>query len=188
LYRPEMSTAVKDFNAFDVLSKHFNTNRNPDVTTRVQYVDIMTYLPEDILVKVDRMSMAHSLEVRSPILDHKLIEFVGTLPSSYKLRGNEAKYIFKKMNERVLPRDILCRKKQGFCVPLADWLRGELKDFITGTLFSTESGLGTYFNMDYVKDLWKKHLGGKQDYSAPLWGLMMFELWEKRFLPHHQGR
>jgi asparagine synthase (glutamine-hydrolysing) len=187
LYRPEMSIAMKDFNPFDVLGKHFKRNKNTDVTTRAQYVDIMTYLPEDILVKVDRMSMAHSLEVRSPILDHKLIEFVATLPSSYKLRGNEAKYIFKKMNERVLPRDILYRKKQGFCVPLADWLRGELKDFIRETLFSTGSGLRDYFNMEYAMALWKKHLGGKQDYSAPLWGLMMFELWQKRFLPHHKG-
>ncbi|MCK4417010.1 MAG: asparagine synthase (glutamine-hydrolyzing) [Candidatus Latescibacteria bacterium] len=182
LYREQLSSELKHFNAFDILGKHFKANQNPDVTTRVQYVDIMTYLPEDILVKVDRMSMAHSLEVRSPILDHKLMEFVGRLPSSYKLRGSESKYIFKKMNENVLPRDILYRKKQGFCVPLAAWLRGDLKEFARETLFSSESSLGNYFNVAYVKDLWRRHQGGRQDYSAPLWGLMMFELWHRAFM------
>ncbi len=182
LYRPELSSELKDFNAFEVLGKHFKTNQNPDVTTRVQYVDIMTYLPEDILVKVDRMSMAHSLEVRSPILDHKLMEFVGKLPSSLKLNGRESKYIFKKMNEDQLPGEILYRRKQGFCVPLAAWLRGELKEFAWETLFSSSSRLGNYFNVAYVKDLWRRHQGGRQDYSAPLWGLMMFELWHRTFM------
>ncbi|MBW2331820.1 MAG: hypothetical protein JRF30_13150 [Deltaproteobacteria bacterium] len=162
LYLPDFAAKIDDFNAFSFLEEHFKKNQNPDVTTRVQYVDIKTYLPEDILVKVDRMSMAHSLEVRSPILDHKLMEFVGRLPSSYKLRGNESKYIFKKMNEKVLPREILYRKKQGFCVPLAAWLRGELKEFARETVFSSESRLSTYFNMAYVQDLWKRHQGGRR--------------------------
>ena len=182
LYRPEFASEVKDFDAFSVLGKHFKKNRNPDVTTQAQYVDIKTYLPEDILVKVDRMSMAHSLEVRSPILDHKLMEFVGKLPSFLKLKGNESKYIFKKINESRLPKDILYRKKQGFSIPLASWLRGELKNFAYETLFSTRSGLDAYFDIGYIKNLWKRHQGGRQDYAYPLWGLMMFELWRQKFL------
>lgn len=182
LYTSEFKSKVSNYNAFDVLGRHFAENKNSDITTRVQYVDIKTYLPEDILVKVDRMSMAHSLEVRAPILYHKLMEFVGKLPSSLKLKGNVSKYIFKRINENRLSNDILYRKKQGFCIPLAEWLRIDLRDYANEILFSAGSGLKDYFNMKYIKSLWDSHLSGKQDYSAPLWGLIMFELWRKKFL------
>jgi len=182
LYRPELADKVRDFSAYDVLGIHFQKNQNPDVTTRAQYADIKTYMTEDILVKVDRMSMAHSLEVRSPILDHKLMEFAGRLPSRLKLNGRESKYIFKKMNENRLSADILYRKKQGFSIPLAAWMRGELKNFAADTLFSSHSVLKEYFHTDYVKDLWNRHQGGKQDFATPLWGLMMFGLWHREFV------
>jgi len=170
LYKPWIQSELTDSNAFDVLGKHFLNNQNPDITTRVQYVDIMTYLPEDILVKVDRMSMAHSLEVRAPILDHKLIEFAGKLPSSIKLKGSNGKYIFKKINEKRLPGKILYRKKQGFCIPLDSWLRMDLRDFANEILFSAGSGLRDYFDMRYVKSLWDGHLSGKQNYSGTTLG------------------
>jgi len=182
LYTPEMAAAVKGFDAYDILGRHFSANRNADPTTRVQYVDIKTYMTEDILVKVDRMSMANSLEVRSPLLDHKLMEFVGRLPSTYKLRSGESKYIFKKMNAPRLPHDVLYRKKQGFRIPLAGWMRGDLKAFAHETLFSSDSGLNTYFDPGYVKKLWDVHLSGRQDLSTPLWGLIMFERWRRQFL------
>jgi asparagine synthase (glutamine-hydrolysing) len=181
LYRSEFKSAIKDFNTFDILGSHFKVNQNPDVTTRAQYVDIKTYLPEDILVKVDRMSMAHSLEVRTPILDHKLIEYVGSLPSSLKLKGKESKYIFKKMMENRLPKNILYRKKQGFSVPLASWLRGEMMGFARETLFSSRAWLNIYFNTGYIENLWRRHQSGHQDYAYPLWGLMMFELWCQKY-------
>lgn len=182
LYQSDFKSAIKGFNALDILGKHFKANRNPDATTRVQYVDIKTYLPEDILVKVDRMSMAHSLEVRAPILDHKLMEYVGSLPSNLKLRGKESKYIFKKMLEDRLPKNILYRKKQGFSIPLAGWLRDQMKGFVEETLFSSRNGLSSFFNLEYIKDLWRRHLSGRQDYAYPLWGVMMFSLWKRRFL------
>jgi len=182
LYHSDFKSAIKDFNAFDILGDHFKVNRNPDVTTRVQYVDIKTYLPEDILVKVDRMSMAHSLEVRAPILDHKLMEYVGSLPSNLKLKGKESKYIFKKMLEGRLPQNILYRKKQGFSIPLASWLRNEMRGFVEETLFSSQNGLSSFFNLQYIKDLWRRHLNGRQDYAYPLWGVMMFSLWKRKFL------
>ena len=182
LYQSDFKCAIKDFNALDILGKHFKANRNPDVTTRVQYVDIKTYLPEDILVKVDRMSMAHSLEVRAPILDHKLIEYVGSLPSNLKLKGKESKYIFKKMLEDRLPQNILYRRKQGFSIPLASWLRNEMRGFVEETLFSSQNGLSSFFNLQYIKDLWRRHLNGRQDYAYPLWGVMMFSLWKRKFL------
>jgi asparagine synthase (glutamine-hydrolysing) len=182
LYQPEFKTAIKDFSAFDILGDHFKVNQNSDITTRVQYVDIKTYLPEDILVKVDRMSMAHSLEVRAPILDHKLMEYVGSLPSRLKLKGKESKYIFKKMLEDRLPPNILYRKKQGFSIPLASWLRNEMRGFVEETLFSTQNGLSTFFNPKYIEGMWRSHLSGRQDYAYPLWGIMMFSLWKKKFL------
>jgi asparagine synthase (glutamine-hydrolysing) len=182
LYRPELANIINGSNPLRFLDKHFINNQNPDVVTRIQYVDIMTYLPEDILVKVDRMSMANSLEVRSPILDHKLIEFVGALPSSMKLKGSESKYIFKKMNEKRLPKEILYRKKQGFCVPLAKWLRSDLKDFAAEILLAPGARHRDYFEFSYVKDLWNKHQSKRVDYSSPLWGLMMFELWHRKFM------
>jgi asparagine synthase (glutamine-hydrolysing) len=182
LYHSDFKSAIKDFNAFDILGDHFKVNQNSDITTRVQYVDIKTYLPEDILVKVDRMSMAHSLEVRAPILDHKLMEYVGSLPSNLKLKGKESKYIFKKMLEGRLPQNILYRKKQGFSIPLASWLRNEMRGFVEETLFSSQNGLSSFFNLQYIKDLWKRHLNGGQDYAYPLWGVMMFSLWKRKFL------
>lgn len=182
LYRPEFAAFLDGFDSFSVLKQHFRQNRNPDVVTRAQYIDIMTYLPEDILVKVDRMSMAHSLEVRSPILDHKLMEYAASLPSSFKLRGNESKYIFKKINQDRLPYDVLYRKKQGFSIPLASWLRGELKEFARDILFSSSTVLNDYFYPEYINRLWNRHLSGRQDFAYPLWGLMMFALWHNRFL------
>ena len=187
LYSDDFKAAVKDFDAFEILARYFREINTSDPVTRAQYVDIMTYLPEDILVKVDRMSMANSLEVRAPILDHKLMELVATFPSSLKLRGSEAKYIFKKMNETSLPREILYRKKQGFCVPLAPWLRGELRDYTREILFSPTSGIKDYFNVKFVEAMWERHNKGWEDLSAPLWGLIMFELWRRKFIEERSG-
>ena len=180
LYTPDTAKAIGNFNAFDVLGRHFAANQNPDPVTRVQYVDIKTYMTEDILVKVDRMSMANSLEVRAPILDHKLMEFVGRLSSDFKLRGKTSKFIFKKMNDRRLPEDILYRKKQGFSIPMTTWMRHDLREFAREKLFAG-SALSRYFNMNYVKQLWDENISGHKDHSTSLWGLMMFEMWHKTF-------
>ena len=182
LYRKDVEKSVKDFDALSFLSKHFAQMTNTDAVSQIQYVDIKTYLPEDILVKVDRMSMANSLEVRSPILDHELIEFVARIPSIYKLKGRESKYIFKKMNEDRLPNKVLYRKKQGFCVPLASWFRNELRGFVHDTILSSQARCLNFFEGDYINDLWKRHDTGREDCSTPLWGLMMFELWHRQYL------
>ena len=181
LYGSEMKKAVKDYSAFDVLGYFFQQNTNPDPVSRTQYIDIKTYMTEDILVKVDRMSMAHSLEVRAPILDHVLMEFAAGLPSAMKLKGNESKYIFKKMNEKRLSHHILYRKKQGFSIPLAEWLRGGLKGFANDTLFGEQSGIQYLLDKKYVLGLWKSHQNGINDHSSKLWCMMMFELWRRQF-------
>jgi asparagine synthase (glutamine-hydrolysing) len=179
LYNHDFAKEIDSLETSDVLGRHFKKNRNPDPTSRVQYVDIKSYLPEDILVKVDRMSMAHSLEVRSPILDHKVMEYAARLPSSLKLNGCESKYVFKKMNEQRLPGDILYRRKQGFCVPLAAWLRGDLKTLAHDVIFGDATDLREWFDMAYVAGFWDRHQSGREDNATPLWGLVMLGLWKK---------
>lgn len=181
LYTPDTIRAIGDYNAFDVLGKHFAETSSSDPVTKTQYVDIKTYMTEDILVKVDRMSMANSLEVRAPILDHKFMEFVAKLPSSLKLKGKVSKYIFKKMNEDRLPHDILYRKKQGFSIPLSKWMRNDFKEFAYQRLFAEGAAVKSYFNRGYVQKMWEENIHQKQDHSVALWGLLMFEMWHKTF-------
>ena len=183
LYHPDMKAAVESWSSFSVLEPFFKRNRNTDPVTKAQYMDIKTYMTEDILVKVDRMSMAHSLEVRAPILDHKVMEFAATLPSHLKLNQQESKYVFKKMNENRLPHDILYRKKQGFRVPLAEWLRQGLRDYVADTLFGQKKDFDEQIlNHKFVKKLWASHLNGFNDHSSQIWNIFMFELWRKQFL------
>ncbi len=141
-----------------------------------------TYLPGSILVKADRMSMANSLEVRAPILDYKLIEFAATLPSSLKYNKGEKKYILKEAFKEFLPDDILYRKKMGFSVPLADWLRNEIKPLAEQKLFNTSGGLCDYFKVNEIKKLWDQHQSGKRDYSTPLWSMLMFQMWWDNYM------
>ena len=188
LYRPEYAAETGNPSPFSFLQDHFDTNRNPDVTTRVQYVDMKTLLPGDVLVKVDRMSMAHSLEVRSPLLDHRLIEFAGTLPSSLKLRGGDSKYILKKSMAHRLPQKILSRGKQGFSVPLAGWLRGELREFAEQALFSSRRMSREYFSDACIEKLWNSHLSGAQDNASQLWALVMLESWHRKFCLEPEAR
>lgn len=182
LYNNEMVELLQEYSSFSVFEPFYKKNNNPDPVSKAQYVDIKTYMTEDILVKVDRMSMAHSLEVRSPILDHELMEFAASLPSDLKLNKKESKYILKKMNEKRLPPDILYRKKQGFRVPLSEWLKGELKTYINEVLFESDIICGDYINMDYVKDLWDNHQKGVNDYAQQIWNIFMFELWGRQYM------
>lgn len=181
LYSSRQAEQLGGWSSFQVLRPHFSSNGKLDPVSRAQYVDMMTYLPEDVLVKVDRMSMAHSLEVRSPILDHKFMESAARLPAALKLRNKESKYIFKKMNESRLPQDILYRKKQGFCVPLTDWMRGELGQYAREKILSSDSTLKDYFQPEYISRLWERHQEGKENNAHQIWALLMFEMWRERF-------
>ena len=124
-----MLQQLNGYDSIDVLRYHYDRADTTDPLSRIQYVDIKTYLVDDILVKVDRASMANSLEVRCPLLDHRLMELIAQIPSGLKLHTDIGKYIFKKALEPVLPQSILQRRKLGFAVPLAEWFRGDLKDF-----------------------------------------------------------
>jgi asparagine synthase (glutamine-hydrolysing) len=146
------------------------------------YLDSKTNLPGDILTKVDRMSMATSLEARVPLLDHKLIEFVETIPTELKLKGLETKYIFKKAMEGIVPNEILYREKQGFGVPISEWINSKLRERIHGDLMENKTLERGYFNKKYIKTLLEEHSKKRRDHSDSLWVLWMLELWHRRFM------
>ncbi|MEZ5758965.1 MAG: amidotransferase 1, exosortase A system-associated [Emcibacteraceae bacterium] len=181
LFSKSLKSDLQDYNALEIFNKHAEQANTDDPLSLIQYLDIKTYLPGDILTKVDRASMAYSLEVRVPLLDHELIGWIATLPSDYKLHGNEGKYIFKKSLEGQLPNDILYRPKMGFGVPLGHWFRNELKEKIKETVLSEQMLDSGYFEKAYLERLVKDHQSGIRDYSAPLWTLMMFY----QFLSRH---
>jgi asparagine synthase (glutamine-hydrolysing) len=153
-----------------------------DPIERLMYLDSRTYLPSDILTKVDRMSMAASLEARVPLLDHELIELVETIPSEWKLRGSESKYILKKAMEGIVPTEILYRRKQGFGVPIREWINERLKDRMLGTLLEPRTMQRGYFERSYIETLIDEHARGRRDHAHALWALWMLELWHRRYI------
>jgi asparagine synthase (glutamine-hydrolysing) len=175
LFTPEFRQRLQGHRAIDVMRGHAAKAPTDDPLSLIQYLDMKTYLPGDILTKVDRASMAHALEVRVPLLDHELVEWISGLSSSIKLKGGEGKYIFKKSMERHLPHDILYRKKQGFAVPLAAWFRGPLRQRVRESLLGpilTGTGI---FNTAFLAEIVEQHESGRRDYSAPIWTTLMFE-------------
>ena len=149
-----------------------------DPVQRMLSVDLLTYLPDDILVKVDRMSMACSLEVRSPFMDHKLVEFAAALPLELKLNGWRRKYLLGKLARKRLPTWVIERPKQGFAVPLATWFRGELRDWVGDILLSTQARERGFFNPTAVENMLDRHQS-QRDYSQQLWALLVLEVWHR---------
>lgn len=153
-----------------------------DYVSTLQQIDMATYLPDDILAKVDRTSMAVSLESRVPLLDHRLMEFVATIPSSFKLRNAGGKYLLKRAMAQDLPEGILTRKKMGFGVPLGDWFRRELRDMTRDVLLGSQARRRGIFRASEVEALLATHDAGRRDYSARLWALICFELWMRQWV------
>ncbi len=154
-----------------------------DLLSRLLYLDAKTYLPFDVLTKVDRMSMAASLEVRAPILDHVFVEWATRLPSDMKFRQGQGKYLLKKLAARVgVPQQVLDRPKQGFALPLVHWMRGELKKELLAILVEPRTLQRGYFDAQAVRDLLNEHWRGRRDRSGEIWMLLMFELWHRNFL------
>ncbi|MFL1484667.1 asparagine synthase (glutamine-hydrolyzing) [Marinobacter sp. LN3S78] len=175
--------STDDYDPADTTRRHFEAADTEDHLSRILYTDIKTYLPGDILVKVDRMSMANSLETRAPLLDYRVVEYAATIPSALKLRQKEKKYILKKAFSRMLPDDILYRKKMGFSVPLASWLRHELYPVANRLLTDQDGGLSYCFKMSRVAELWQAHINGDDRYTQELWSMVVFGLWWQRYAP-----
>jgi asparagine synthase (glutamine-hydrolysing) len=172
---------LNGYQPFEVFLDYYKRPRTDDPVARAQYVDIKTYLSDDILTKVDRASMAVSLEVRSPLLDHRLMALAARIPSDLKLRGREGKHIFKRAMSNLLPQDVLSRPKRGFVAPVGDWLRGGLREFANRALFD-KTAYDELLNRAVIARLWKEHQSGKRDYSRPLWAILMFKLWQRNFM------
>ncbi len=175
LYSNKMKEMLDGYNAIEVFRKHANKCPSNHPLSLIQYIDLKTYLVGDILTKVDRASMANSLEVRSPLLDYKLVDWVYGLNPDLKLKGQEGKYIFKKAMEPYLPNDVLYRNKMGFAVPLCEWFRGPLKKRVKDSLLSNNMQESGFFNMVFIEQIITQHLSGTRDYSAPIWALLMFD-------------
>ena len=167
----------------DVMHGYFDRAPASDPLSKMLYVDTKTYMVADILTKVDRMSMATSLEVRVPILDHLFVEWATGLPAEWKLRGRSQKYILGKLAERVgVPREAIYRPKRGFSLPLVHWMRNELKDLIVTVLLEPKTMQRGYFDARGVRQLLDEHFRGRRDQSGRIWRLLMFELWHRNYL------
>jgi asparagine synthase (glutamine-hydrolysing) len=155
---------------------------NADETvSQMLYLDFRLYLEDNLLVKIDRASMACSLELRTPYLDHRLIEFAEGLPGGLKVRRFQLKYILKKAVERWLPREIIYRQKRGFSVPIAGWLREELRPWLEDALSEEKLRRQGYFNAPFVRRMLQEHLTGQADHRKGLWALLCFQLWHERW-------
>lgn len=180
LYSQRLHAALGGYSALEVFRKHADVAGTDDTLALIQYLDYKTWLIGDINTKVDRASMAHSLEVREPLMDHRLIEWLATLPSALKLNGQEGKWLLKKAYEPALPHDLLYRPKMGFSVPLAKWLRGPLRDRMSSAVLGDRLQDTGFFDAAKLHSLVADHLSGRRDNSAPLWSLLMFDA----FLAH----
>jgi asparagine synthase (glutamine-hydrolysing) len=177
-------TAKKKIEDYDSLAKiltFFESKNVDDLIDRMLYTDLMSRMPDHLLTIVDRMSMAHSLESRSPLIDYKVVEYAASIPAELKLKGKNLKYILKKVAELYLPKELIHRKKQGFGFPLGIWMRSELKDFIK-LLFAqsrfVELGL---FNSKYIDGILQEHISGKRDHNFRLWILINLEIWYRLY-------
>jgi len=161
---------------------HFQRYAQLPWASQMMRFDAETYLPEDVLAKVDRMSMAHSIESRVPLLDNQVIGFACSLPASFKIKNGRRKHILKEVASTLLPREILERPKQGFGVPLGTWFRSGLKELFADTLLSPTAQQRGYFNPAFVRQVLEEHLSGKRDHALRLWQLVVFERWHRLYL------
>src|SRR6185312_14915723 len=182
LYSEGFRRELQGYSAGEVFRNHARGKEFSDPLALVQYLDYKTYLPGDILTKVDRASMAHSLEVRTPFLDYEFVEWSAQLPAEAKLRASEGKVVLKEALTPVLPREILYRKKMGFAVPLDIWFRGSLREHIVDVVRGSRLADCGIFEKRTLARMVQQHQSGQRDFSAPLWSLLMFE----GFLRRHE--
>jgi asparagine synthase (glutamine-hydrolysing) len=175
LFSQDMKQTLDGFNALEIFIQHAQNAPDKSAQSLIQYLDAKTYLVGDILTKVDRASMAHSLEVRNPFLDHKWVEWITSIDQKYKYDGKTGKSLLKKTMEPHLPKGILYRNKMGFSVPLASWFRGPLKDRVHEVLQGAPLNASGWFNTEFLKTVEKEHQSQIKDHSTLIWSLIMFD-------------
>ena len=181
LVKPNVATTLNGYHPSQYTLDMYNKADGPDHLSKILYTDIKTYMTGDILVKVDRMSMANSLEVRAPILDYQVAEFTATLPSSQKYRDGEKKYLLKEVFKPFIPDSLLYRKKMGFSPPLDEWFRGELKALSESRLLQCNEGLSDVFNTAAINSIWQEHQNRTKDHGIVLWSMLMYQMWYDRY-------
>lgn len=182
MYTDSFKQLVAENRADHFLSDWYARANGTGVIDSTLLTDQMTYLPNDLLVKVDIASMANSLEARSPFLDHKLIEFAASLPENFKVNRYRPKYLLKKVAARLVPPEVIYRQKMGFGVPIGRWFRGDLKDLVYSTLLSEKAAGRGIFKPDSVKRMLDRHVSFEEDSTHQIWSLLMLELWFQRFI------
>ncbi len=187
LYTPAFREAVGPNDSVDLILEIYGRFQDEDFLDATLGVDVTMYLADDLLVKVDIASMAHSLEARSPLLDHVFMEWAASIPSRLKLSGRTQKYLFKKAVGRLLPVAVIARPKMGFHVPLDRWFRRELKDMAYDTLLSRRSVERGLFRADVIELMLNEHTQGRGKWDANLWSLLFLELWFQRFIDARAG-
>ncbi len=188
LYSPDFAARVRQADAFASFRDAYRQCASVDPLDKALYVDARTYMIDDVLTKVDRMSMAVSLEAREPLLDHKLLEFAARVPVSLKLKDGQTKYLLRRILERRVPRSITERGKRGFAAPIGQWLRGPLAPMTTELLLDGRLRDRGIFNPREVSRLWEEHRTGRAEHPHRLWQLVMLELWFRQFIDHVPAR
>ncbi|MGH7227809.1 MAG: asparagine synthase (glutamine-hydrolyzing) [Nitrospiraceae bacterium] len=181
LYAPEFNDQVRNFDSYDLLVRWFEDTQTSELLDQLLGVDTRSYLPDDLLVKVDRATMAHGLEARSPFLDHRLVEFCASLPVHLKIRDGETKYLLKGAMRGTLPDQTLDRPKQGFAVPIDRWFRDDCREFVREILLSPQCVARGYFRPDRVRLMIEEHQEGKSNWAYRLYALLMLELWHREY-------
>jgi asparagine synthase (glutamine-hydrolysing) len=186
LLTTDLRRQIGDADAEAALSRHFDRLRALPWHGQMMHFDFETYLPEDILVKVDRMSMAHSIESRVPLLDNEVLEYAACLPAGMKIHKGRRKHILKEAARGLVPAEILDRRKQGFGVPIDVWFRASSRELVADVLRSPRARQRGYFEPRFVERLVREHETGRRDHAARLWALLVFELWHRRYLDARQ--
>jgi len=187
LYSGDFAESVRESDPFDGFRRAYAACASADPLDRALYVDVKTYLVDDIMTKVDRMSMAVSLESREPLLDHKLLEFAATVPTSLKVRDGRSKHLLRRLLERRLPKAIVDRPKHGFEAPVGEWLRGPLVPMADALLTDGRLRDRGVFDDRVVGRMWREHRDGRRDHRHRLWNLVMLELWFRQFVDGGAG-
>jgi len=180
LYSPLMRGAVDGTATEELIRRALEGCRSNDPLNRALFLDLETLLPDQVLAFVDRLSMAHSVEVRPPFLDHRLVQFVADLPGSVKIKTRRVKHILKEAVEDLLPAELLARPKEGFIMPVNEWLIGSLKDFVQATLTPERLARHGLFRASVVREMLETHYSGAANRGNQIWNLLMLQLWWER--------
>jgi asparagine synthase (glutamine-hydrolysing) len=186
LFTESAKSRLVDSDSLSKILAHFGTENVDHLVDKMLYTDLMTRMPDHLLVIADRMSMAHSLESRSPLIDYKVVEYAASIPADLKLKGKNLKYVLKKVAARYLPRELIYRKKQGFGFPIGIWMRTDLRDFLNNLFRESRFIEAGIFDGDCVHNILEEHLTGKRDHNFRLWILLNLEIWYRLYFENEQ--